>query len=56
MYLKILNKERPKYLSRSKNLSSGLDEPVKPKFTRYVKWQTLLIFMGFLSHFKSSRV
>ena len=28
------NKERPNYLSRSKNTSTGLDEPVKPKFTR----------------------
>jgi transposase len=25
---------RPNYLSRSKNSSTGLDEPVKPKFTR----------------------
>ena len=25
------------YLSRSKNNSTGLDEPVKPKFTRSVK-------------------
>ena len=34
---KIYNKERPNYLSRSKNLSTGLYEPVKPKFTRSVK-------------------
>jgi hypothetical protein len=27
------NKERPTYLSRSKNTSTGLDEPVKPKLT-----------------------
>jgi hypothetical protein len=36
-YNTINNKERPNYLSRSKNLSTGLDEPVKPKFTRSVK-------------------
>jgi hypothetical protein len=36
-YNAINNKERPNYLSRSKNLSTGLDEPVKPKFTRSVK-------------------
>jgi hypothetical protein len=30
-------KERLNYLSRSKNLSTGLDEPVKPKFIRSVK-------------------
>ena len=36
-YDAINNKERPNYLSRSKNLSTGLDEPVKPKFTRSVK-------------------
>jgi len=38
-YLKhaINNKERPNYLSRSKNTSTGLDEPLKPKFTRSVK-------------------
>jgi hypothetical protein len=30
-YNAINNKERPNYLS------SGLDEPVKPKFTHYVK-------------------
>lgn len=29
----INNKARPSYLSRSKNTSTGLDEPVKPKFT-----------------------
>jgi hypothetical protein len=33
-YNTINNKARPNYLSRSKNLSTGLDEPVKPKFTR----------------------
>ena len=33
----INNKERPNYLSRNINLSTGLDEPVKPKFTRSVK-------------------
>jgi hypothetical protein len=33
-YNAINNKERPGYLSRSKNSSTGLDEPVKPKFTR----------------------
>ena len=32
-YNAINNKERPNYLSRSKNTSTGLDEPVKPKFT-----------------------
>jgi hypothetical protein len=36
-YNAINNKERPNYLSRNKNLSTGLDEPVKPKFTRSVK-------------------
>ena len=36
-YNAINNKERPNYLSRSKNLSTGLDEPVKPKFTRSAK-------------------
>ena len=36
-YNAINNKERPNYLSRSKNTSTGLDEPVKPKFTRSVK-------------------
>ena len=34
-YNAINNKGRPNYLSRSKNSSSGLDEPVKPKFTRF---------------------
>ena len=29
----INNKARPSYLSRSKNTSTGLDEPVKSKFT-----------------------
>ena len=33
-YNAINNKGRPNYLSRSKNSSTGLDEPVKPKFTR----------------------
>jgi hypothetical protein len=33
----INNKEIPNYLSRSKNTSTGLNEPVKPKFTRSVK-------------------
>jgi hypothetical protein len=32
-YNAINNKARPSYLSRSKNTSIGLDEPVKPKFT-----------------------
>mgnify|MGYP000034509112 CR=1 FL=1 len=36
-YNAINNKKRPNYLSRSKNLSTGLDEPVKPKFTRSAK-------------------
>ena len=36
-YNAINNKERPNYLSRSNNLSTGLDEPVKPKFTRSEK-------------------
>lgn len=36
-YNAINNKERPNYLSRSNNLSTGLDEPVKPKFTRSAK-------------------
>jgi len=42
-YNAINNKERPNYLSRSKNLSTGLDEPVKPKFTRS---ETFLIFIA----------
>ena len=33
----INNKEIPNYLSRSKTTSTGLNEPVKPKFTRSVK-------------------
>ena len=33
-YNAINNKGRPNYLSRSKNSSTGFDEPVKPKFTR----------------------
>ena len=33
----INNKERPNYLSRSKNLSGSLDELPKPKFIRSVK-------------------
>jgi hypothetical protein len=33
-YNAVNNKERPSYLSRSKTSSTGLDEPVKPKFTR----------------------
>ena len=33
-YNAINNKGRPTYLSRSKNSSTGLDEPVKSKFTR----------------------
>jgi hypothetical protein len=33
----INNKERPHYLSRSKNLSGSLDELPKPKFTRSAK-------------------
>jgi hypothetical protein len=33
-YNAINNKERPNYLSRSKNLSTGFDYPVKSKFTR----------------------
>ena len=36
-YNAINNKERPNYLSRSKNTSTGFDEPVKPKFTHSVK-------------------
>jgi hypothetical protein len=36
-YNAINNKERPNYLSRSKNLSGSLDELPKPKFTRSVK-------------------
>ena len=32
-YNAINNKKRPNYLSRSNNLSTGLDESVKPKFT-----------------------
>jgi hypothetical protein len=32
-YNAVNNKERPNYLSRSKNTSTGLDEPVKSKFT-----------------------
>ena len=34
-YNAINNKGRPNYLYRSKNSSTGLDEPVKPKFTRF---------------------
>jgi hypothetical protein len=30
----IHNKERPSYLSKSKTTSTGLDEPVKSKFTQ----------------------
>jgi len=53
-YNAINNKERPNYLSRSKNLSTGLDEPVKPKFTRS---ETFLIFYcSERCGFKSSRV
>jgi len=37
----------PNYLSRSKKSSTGLDEPVKPKFTRLEIRQPLLIFSGF---------
>jgi len=37
LYNAINKKERPNYLSRSNNLSTGLDEPVKPKFTRSAK-------------------
>jgi hypothetical protein len=33
-YNAINNKGRPNYLSISKNSSTGLDEPVKPKFIR----------------------
>jgi len=36
-YNAIHNKERPNYLSRSKNLSGSLDELPNPKFTRSVK-------------------
>jgi hypothetical protein len=36
-YNAINKKERPNYLSRSNNLSTGLDKPVKPKFTRSAK-------------------
>ena len=36
-YNAINNKERPNYLSRSKNLSGSLDELPKSKFTRSVK-------------------
>ena len=36
-YNVINNKERPNYLSRSKNLSGSLDELPKPKFTRSAK-------------------
>jgi hypothetical protein len=36
-YNAINNKERPHYLSRSKNLSGSLDELPKPKFTRSAK-------------------
>jgi len=36
-YNTINNKTIPNYLSINKNLSTGLDEPVKSKFTRYVK-------------------
>jgi hypothetical protein len=36
-YNAINNKERPNYLSRSKNLSGSLDELPKPKFIRSAK-------------------
>ncbi len=44
-YNVINNKERPNYLSRSKSLSTGLDEPVKSKFTRSVKGKPYLFFI-----------
>ena len=40
----INNKEIPNYLSRSKNLSTSLDEPVKPKFTRSAKSKPIAIY------------
>ena len=45
-YNAINNKGIPNYLSRSKNLSTGLDEPVKPKFTR-LEIGNLVDFSGF---------
>ena len=42
------NKERPNYLSRSNNLSTGLDEPVKPKFTRSAKSKPFWFLVGFV--------
>ena len=36
-YNAINTKEKPNYLSRSNNLSTGLYEPVKPKFTHSAK-------------------
>lgn len=38
------NKERPNYLSRIKNLSTGLDKPVKTKIYTLCEEQTFLIF------------
>ena len=41
-YNAINNKERPNYLSRNKNTSTGLDEPVKPKFVLIIFFKTFL--------------
>ena len=49
------SKEIPNYLSRSKNLSTGLDESVKPKFTRSANGK-LLIFIHQRCGFKYSMV
>jgi hypothetical protein len=51
----INNKERPNYLSISKNLSTGLDEPVKSKFIRSVKGNPYR-FYGILSHFTPLKI
>ena len=58
-YNAINNKERPNYLSRSKNLSTGLDEPVKPKFIRSSLREGKPFWFFYCSErcgFKSSRV
>lgn len=38
-YNAINKKEKPIYLSRSKNTSTGLDEIIKPKFTCFEIWK-----------------
>ncbi len=45
-YNLINNKERPNYLSRSKNSSTSLDELVNPKFTRSAKSKLFWFFIS----------